>query len=200
MSSVFTPSNFIDYADPAAEVASPNRNPSTGAGGSATNGTVSMRPKLSRHVSANNSTSGIVSTEPAGVVSLPTGTVSSVLKQAEEKQEGSVTSVRVAEWEGHVTSVGHKSFEARLRGIFGEGVDGQLEDATIPIAEINDFNKSLFAVGAIFRLCVSYDEYQSGQIRRYTDMVFRRLPAYRQKDLDDAMKRARERLSELRLE
>ncbi len=106
----------------------------------------------------------------------------------------------IAEWEGYVTEIGQETFEARLRGILGEGVEGELEEATIPVAEVTGPNKELFAVGALFRLCVSYEQYGSGQIRRYTDLVFRRLPAYRKQDLDAAIQRAGERLSELRLE
>jgi len=199
MSSVPASNDFIDYADPAAEAAAA-RNPATGSGGSATNGTVRMTPRLPPRPSANNATIGVVSTEQTGVITLSAGTAGSVANPSEEKRDDSITSVRVAEWEGHVTSIGKKTFEARLRGIFGEGVDGQLEDATIPITAVTDFNRPQFVIGAIFRLCVSYDEFKSGQIRRYTDMFFRRLPAYRQKDLDDALNRARERLSELRLE
>jgi hypothetical protein len=110
------------------------------------------------------------------------------------------TSRLIAEWEGQVTEIGSETFEARLRGIFGQGVDGELEEATIPLAEVTGPNRELLAEGALFRLCVSYEEFESGQIRRYTDIVFRHLPAYRKPDIDDAVQRARQRLRELRVE
>jgi hypothetical protein len=157
-------------------------------------------PYLQRPDTTNTATNDNVSVPADGVVAVPSGTLGSQEIASDLQDQGSVTSYLVAEWEGHVTRIGKETFEARLRGISGEGVDGELEEAIIPIAEVTAFYKTLFEVGAIFRLCVSYDEYQSGQIRRYTELVFRRLPAYRQKDLDDARKRARERLSELRLE
>ena len=106
----------------------------------------------------------------------------------------------VAEWEGYVTSIGPDTFEARLHGLLGEGVEGELEEATIPIEEVSPANKPLFALGALFRLCVSYERSRSGEIRRFTQLVFRRLPAYRKKDLEAARTRALERVRGFRLE
>jgi hypothetical protein len=188
---------FTDYAESLSYVAPADQQPGR-AVGSPTNDAPRV-PHLPRHVASIISTNGLVSATPKGVIAISGGTLGNE-EAATTVQQGSAVSKLVAEWEGHVASIGKKTFEAQLRGISGEGVEGQTEGATIPIAEITEFNKPLFAVGAIFRLCVSYDEYPSGQIRRYTELFFRRLPAYRQRDLDDALKRARERLSELRLE
>jgi hypothetical protein len=185
---------YTDYADWLSLVEASNRKPE-----SPTNDSAPHVPHLPKHTTSIVGTTGMVSATPKGVIALAEGTRGTT-EETRTAQQGTVTSNRVAEWEGHVTSIGKKTFEARLSGIFGEGVEGQFEEATIPLAEITEINKPLFAVGAIFRLCMSYDEYPSGQIRRYTELFFRRLPAYRQRDLDDALKRARERLSELRLE
>ena len=114
--------------------------------------------------------------------------------------EHEVDTQLIAEWEGYVTEIGEVSFEARLRGILGEGVEDESEDATIPLDEISPSDRSLFCVGAIFRLCVSYERSRTRQVRRFTELVFRRLPKYSEKDLDAARARARERVSGFRLE
>ena len=131
----------------------------------------------------------------------PQGTAE-VLATPEEQLGSSValTTELLAEWEGYVTKVGADFFEARITGIFGRGVEGETEEAVIPAAELSDANKALCQVGALFRLCVSYEKSESGQVRRFTEMVFRRLPAYRDQDLDAARERARVRVNGFRLE
>lgn len=113
---------------------------------------------------------------------------------------GATKSLLVAEWEGHVTAIEKDAFVAMLRGVFGDGVEGESEEATIPLTEAGGINEGLLAVGALFRMCVSYEEQPSRPIRRYTEVIFRRLPAYRQQDLDEAQKRGRELLNGLRVE
>lgn len=110
------------------------------------------------------------------------------------------TSVVVAEWEGYVTRIDADFIEARLTGLSGQGVAGEIEEATIPNAEIADTDPLLVAVGGLFRLCVSYEKSPTGERRRYSTIVFRRLPAYRQGDLDAAHERTRQRLNALRVE
>lgn len=108
--------------------------------------------------------------------------------------------VIVAEWEGFVTRIDEATIEARLVGLTGEGVAGEVEEATIPRSEIAAADDSLVAVGGLFRLCISYEKTQAGERRRYSTLTFRRLPAYRQRDLDAAHERTRERLNALRVE
>lgn len=108
----------------------------------------------------------------------------------------------LAEWNGCVTSIqssGH-SFAATLKGVAGEGVKGEEEDATIPVTDVSDWDKDLLRTGNFFRLCVIYEILPTGQPRRYTQVVFRRLPAYRQHDLDQAAERGRELARGLRVE
>jgi hypothetical protein len=108
----------------------------------------------------------------------------------------------LAEWNGCVAAVddaGH-SFTATLIGVSGEGVKGEEEEATIPVADVSEWDNDLLRPGNFFRLCVIYEILPSGQPRRYTQVVFRRLPAYRQHDLDRAMERGRELAVRLRVE
>jgi hypothetical protein len=106
----------------------------------------------------------------------------------------------IAEWEGYVTRVDEETIEARLVGLTGEGVAGETEEATIPKSEITDADKPLAVIGGLFRLCLNYEKTQAGERRRYSTLVFRRLPAYRQRDLDAAHDRTRVRLNALRVE
>lgn len=108
----------------------------------------------------------------------------------------------LAEWNGYVTDIqaeGH-FFYASLKGVKGEGVKDEEEDAVIPISDVSNTDRELLRPGNYFRLCVMYEVLPSGQPRRYTQVVFRRLPAYRQPDLDQAMARGRELARGLRVE
>jgi hypothetical protein len=108
----------------------------------------------------------------------------------------------LAEWNGCVTSVQSSGylFSATLTGIVGEGVKGEEEEATIPVSDVSEWDKDLLRPGNFFRLCVIHEVLPSGQPRRYTQVVFRRLPAYRQYDLDQAAERGRDLARGLRVE
>lgn len=108
----------------------------------------------------------------------------------------------LAEWGGCVTEVNEDDFyfAANLLGIQGKGVKGEEEDAIIPISDVNKADKELLVPGNFFRLCVMYEIDSSGQPRRYTQVIFRRMPAYRQLDLDEALERGRKLARGLRVE
>lgn len=96
----------------------------------------------------------------------------------------------LAEWNGFVTAIGDLYFCASLDGVFGEGVEGQKEEAEIPVSDVSRSDLDLFKLGGIFRLCVLHEVRQNGQPRRFTQVVFRRLPAYRAKEIVLAEERA----------
>lgn len=96
----------------------------------------------------------------------------------------------LAEWDGFVTDIGEHYFSASLNGVFGQGVEGESEEAEIPISDVNRSELDLFGIGSVFRLCVLHEELPNGQPRRFTQVVFRRLPAYRSKDIKAAEERA----------
>lgn len=116
------------------------------------------------------------------------------------KTEAVATSRLIAEWHGFVASVESDHFLAELRGRHGEGVLGAHDEALIPISDVRDSDKLLLKEGAFFRLCISYEIDPRGSKRRFTEIVFRRLPAYRPSDLDDARNRGLEIARALRLE
>lgn len=106
----------------------------------------------------------------------------------------------LAEWDGYVTHIGEHFFGASLKGVFGQGVEGELEEAEIPILDVNKSDSDLFQLGSVFRLCVFYEELPNGQPRRFTQVVFRRLPAYRLKNIRSAEEAADEIHKGLRVE
>lgn len=106
----------------------------------------------------------------------------------------------IAEWEGYVTQIDAQTFQARLRGISGKGVEGEVEDAIIPIREVGTRDNPQFAIGALFRLCISEIRSSDEEVQTSTKVVFRRLPAYRREDLEDARERARARAYAFRLD
>lgn len=106
----------------------------------------------------------------------------------------------VAEWQGVVTEIEDEDFIAQMRGTFGAGVAGNLEEALIPINDVNPGDIDLLKPGAFFRLCISYEIAPAGSRRRYTEVIFRRLPAYRREELEAARSKAADLVRDLRVE
>ena len=106
----------------------------------------------------------------------------------------------VAEWQGQVTEIEDEHFIAQLRGTVGTGVAGSLEEALIPINDVNPGDIDLLKPGAFFRLCISYEIAPTGNRRRYTEVIFRRLPAYRREELEAARSKAADLARDLRVE
>lgn len=113
-----------------------------------------------------------------------------------------IQSVLLAEWNGCVNAVQTAGayFSATLKGVVGEGVAGEEEDAVIPISDVSEWDMELLQPGNFFRLCVVHEVLPTGQPRRSTQVVFRRLPAFRQFDLDKANERGRDLVRGLRVE
>ena len=109
-------------------------------------------------------------------------------------------SVLLAEWDGYVLSYNEHSFLASMKGVHGDGVLGEQEDAEIPIQDISESDLELLQPGAVFRLCVFRSISRTGQPRRFTEVVFRRVAAFRPKLLEAAKVRANLIVSKLRVE
>lgn len=116
-----------------------------------------------------------------------------------EKRDRTSTSQLIAEWHGQVTELEDDHFYAELKGLHGEGVAGSNEEAVIPISDLRPDDKFLLTEGAFFRLCISYEIQSSGNRRRYTEVIFRRLPVFRRKELEEAKHRAQNLSRALRL-
>ena len=127
-----------------------------------------------------------------------------VLKPNPSATRGTTThrspAVVLAEWSGCVERIEAQFFSASLKGIVGEGVQGVSEDAEIPLSDVAESDMELLTLGSFFRLCVFYEFREDDRPRRYTQVVFRRLPAYRASDLADAARRADDVHRALRVE
>ncbi|NOX62147.1 MAG: hypothetical protein GXP42_09420 [Chloroflexi bacterium] len=98
----------------------------------------------------------------------------------------------IQKWEGYVIEVYEDTFLARLIPIVGEGTD---QNAEIYIEEVEPADRVLIEPGAVFYWSIGYLDKPSGR-HRDSYIRFRRLPAWSQRELD-AAKRKANRLKEL---
>lgn len=89
--------------------------------------------------------------------------------------------------EGIVISIGNDEFTAKLTDLNKIASD---EMAVFPFNEISDDDKSLITPGAVFYWNVGYEIMASGQKNRSSVIRFRRLPAWTEKDINKAEKKA----------
>jgi hypothetical protein len=106
----------------------------------------------------------------------------------------------IAEWHGQVNKLFGDSFVAELTGVFGQSVAGSHEEAVIPLDGLKEDDLELVRPGAFFRLCVSYETAPTGTRRHYTEVTFRRLPAYRREDIEDAARETADIVRAIRVE
>jgi len=121
-------------------------------------------------------------------------------RQASAVQTANTPQTLLAEWDGYVISIEDRYFIASLEGVSGEGVEGEEEDAEIPVSDVGGSDRDLLQPGAFFRLCVFYELQENERPRRYTQVIFRRLPAYRAEELEKAAVRGAELHRGLRVE
>jgi hypothetical protein len=123
------------------------------------------------------------------------------IRAAAVQMIGAPSAQVIAEWHGQVTAIRDETFIAELKGTLGDGVRGSWEEAEIPTEEVRPDDLQLLAVGAFFRLTVNYElQPISRSRRRYTDITFRRLPAYRRDELEEASRRGQETARAIRME
>ena len=112
---------------------------------------------------------------PAAILEFPTFTPIRPLRQAFNV---------LAEWEGAVVAVGADSIIAQLTPISGSRSSAQTE-AEIPWSEVADDDRELVCPGALFRLAVGYQS-SDGTRTHFSRVVFRRLPAWNRRTLEEA--------------
>jgi hypothetical protein len=93
------------------------------------------------------------------------------------------------EWDGYVIEIGGETFTARLIDITALS-ENEHEEADFPISELSDRDRQLLCVGAIFRWAIGYRKSNSGTKQRVSSIVFRRLPAWTSRELDENRKKA----------
>jgi len=105
----------------------------------------------------------------------------------------------LAEWEGTVIEVGTESFSATLLQIpRGTQISSAstsrlqkptyLEQTELPIDDIRAADRDLLKPGALFRMVIGYLISPTGTRRRSLTVVFRRLPQWREPDLQRSRK------------
>lgn len=99
-------------------------------------------------------------------------------------------------WEGHVVSVSESEFTATLIDLTRPGVE---EEAVLDLTELSEDDLPLVQPGAVFYWSVGYRVEQSGERSRSSVIWFRRLPAWTEKDIERARRRARDLKDQLGL-
>ena len=90
--------------------------------------------------------------------------------------------VTIQKWEGHVTDIQEKTFQASLIPIVGEGSD---QEAEIYLEEVKPDDRSLIELGSVFYWSIGYLDRPSGRLRA-SILRFRRLPAWTKDEVDKA--------------
>lgn len=100
------------------------------------------------------------------------------------KQVAGTEHTATVEWEGVVLETTDHEFECKLKVIKGSDVNFD-EFATFSIDLVPEEDRELCQIGAIFRLVIGVKPID-GTEKPYSRLVFRRLPAWKQKDMDAA--------------
>lgn len=86
-------------------------------------------------------------------------------------------------WEGVVLEVKEDYFIARLHDLT---VRGNEEEVELPLEEVSEGDRDLVKPGAVFYWHIGYFDSRTGQRKRESVTRFRRLPAWRQEELESA--------------
>ena len=97
------------------------------------------------------------------------------------------------EWEGVVIDIGQDSFTARLIDLTAHSSE-EGEEADFPLDDLTENDRRLLRRGAIFRWAIGYHRSKGGTKKRVSQIVFRRLPQWTERELSEAAKAA-ERIS-----
>jgi hypothetical protein len=95
----------------------------------------------------------------------------------------------VQEWEGYVRAFGPDSMSADLVDMTAHG-KRITQQAEIPLEELSDIDREKLRIGAIFRWSIGYLRTPRGTKMRVSNIVFRDLPRWTQKDLREAREEA----------
>jgi len=90
--------------------------------------------------------------------------------------------ITIRKWEGVVEDVSIDSFVARLKDVAGELPDERVE---LDFDELTNMDeKSLVEKGAIFSWTMGYSISKSGTRKRQAILIFRRMPKWKQEDIE----------------
>ena len=91
-------------------------------------------------------------------------------------------------WQGIVQEIGAESIKAHLTDLTTPGSAEEIAD--IPLAEISPSDSALIAPGAVFYWSVGYEDTVEGPRSRKSLIRFRRLPAWTEREIEQAQREA----------
>lgn len=109
------------------------------------------------------------------------------LSIVDKKQEGHV--ITLQKWQGVVKSVSDDIFVAHVTDLLRSVPEEEVE---LFCSDIQDDDKELLFVGAVFYWCIGYIFSSSGQLTRASFLRFQRLPLYSQDSVKIAAKKAKD--------
>ena len=102
----------------------------------------------------------------------------------------------MAEWEGFVENIGDDEFAVVMVNVHSKSTL-PTDQAVFSKDDINEHDRSLLREGAIVRWIIGRERRPSGQIRKVSELHFRRLPAHTQADYARAYHKAEALLEEI---
>ena len=101
-----------------------------------------------------------------------------------------------AEWEGHVESIGEEDFFVVMTNVRSKS-SLPTDQAVFSKDDIGEHQRPLLREGAIVRWIIGRERLPSGQIRKISELYFRRLPAHTKEDYNRALHKAKSLLEEV---
>lgn len=95
----------------------------------------------------------------------------------------------IQKWEGIVEGIYEKFISVKLVDLTNGGSD---EEAEIEYIDIQEDDRELLEIGAMFYWSIGYEKDQNGTIRRSSLIKFKRLPRIESSEFDDIYDRAKE--------
>ena len=102
----------------------------------------------------------------------------------------------LAEWEGYVASIEGEEFRLRLVNI-ASGDELADEEASFSINELSMEQRSRLEIGTIVRWVIGLERLSNDRRRKVSELHFRMLPAYTERDLERAFQQAGNLIDEI---
>jgi hypothetical protein len=109
------------------------------------------------------------------------------LRLIDKEQEGHALTFQ--KWKGIVKSISEDTFVAQLTDLLNDVPE---EEAELFRLDIQDDDKKLLSVGAIFYWCIGYVFSRSNQLTRASFLRFQRLPLYSKDSANIAAQKAKD--------
>ena len=101
-----------------------------------------------------------------------------------------------AEWEGYVESISDEEFFVVMTNVRSNS-SLPTDQAVFSKDDINEHERSLLREGAIVRWIIGRERLPTGQVRKVSELYFRRLPAHTEADYSRAYHKAKSLLEEI---